>query len=307
MTKQPLTRDLAEVAESLHRTLEARAKKEAATSATLEPPQSLPEPPANVVQLPLWPELTRGTPNTFLRGALFAAIQGKERRALKGELLACQKGQSIRFTGWQLDQSDLDVWEQAAELAQPHPLGNVCHFHINAFLRALGRHTGKSQHEWLKNSFRRLMAAGVEITYDHHTYGGTMLEFLRDEDANKYVLRLNPKILGMYKAGWTAIDWARRHKLRRKPLALWLHGYYSSHAKPLPVKVNTLRTLSGSKTKTLYHFRSALRQALNELKAIGAISSWQINAADLVNVDKGNAITVSQRRHLTHAKPRKKR
>jgi hypothetical protein len=297
MKEQPLTRDMAEVMERLRRTLEAKKEKEAAT----------PEPPAQIVQLPFWPEQTKGTPNTFLRGALFAAIQGKERRALKGELLACQKGQSIRFTGWQLDQSDLDVWEQAAELARGHPLGNVCHFKINVFLRALGRATGKSQHEWLKNSFRRLMAAGVEITYDHHTYGGTMLEFLRDEDANKYVLRLNPKILSMYKAGWTAIDWAKRQKLRRKPLALWLHGYYSSHAKPLPLKVNTLRTLSGSKTKTLYHFRSALRQALNELKTIGAIASWQINAADLVTVDKGNSITTSQRYHLTHAKPRRKR
>ena len=41
---------------------------------------------AQIVQLPLWPEQTRGTPNTFLRGALFAAIQGKERRALKGRV-----------------------------------------------------------------------------------------------------------------------------------------------------------------------------------------------------------------------------
>jgi hypothetical protein len=41
---------------------------------------------ARVIQLPLWPEATRGTPNSFLRGALFAAIQGKERKGniLKG-------------------------------------------------------------------------------------------------------------------------------------------------------------------------------------------------------------------------------
>src|SRR5947208_11364678 len=119
MTKQPFIREagaggLDGAVERLRRTYEEKSKKK---SATPEPPQSIPGPPANVVQLPLWPELTRGAPNTFLRGALFAAIQGKERRALKGELLACQKGQSIRFTGWQLDQSDLDVWEQAAELA----------------------------------------------------------------------------------------------------------------------------------------------------------------------------------------------
>ena len=32
---------------------------------------------AQVIQLPLWPEPKRGTPNSFIRSALFAAIQSK--------------------------------------------------------------------------------------------------------------------------------------------------------------------------------------------------------------------------------------
>src|SRR5665811_1771927 len=94
----------------------AQQRESAEVKATPEQPQT-----SKIIQLPLWPEPTRGTPNSFLRGALFAAIQGKERRALKGELLACQKGYEIRFTGWQLDQSDLDVWAQAAHLAAKNP------------------------------------------------------------------------------------------------------------------------------------------------------------------------------------------
>ena len=35
--------------------------------------------PAKVIQLPLWPEAKRGAPNAVLRGALFPAIQGKNR------------------------------------------------------------------------------------------------------------------------------------------------------------------------------------------------------------------------------------
>jgi hypothetical protein len=230
-----------------------------------------PKPPAQIVQLPIWPEQTRGTPNPFLRGALFAAIQGKERRALKRELLTCQKGQSIRFTGWQLDQSDLDVWEQAAELARSHPLGNVCHFRINAFLRALDRNTGKSEHEWLKGSFARLAGCCVEITCGRYTYGGALLEFVRDDDTGEYVLRLNPTILSMYKAGWTAIDWDIRQKLRRKPLALWLHGFYSSHAQPYPIKVDTLRELSGSANKESRDFKRKLKAAFADLEAAARI------------------------------------
>ena len=81
--------------------------------------------PAKVIQLPLWPEAKRGAPNAVLRGALFAAIQGKGRIALDRELLAAQNGITIRYTGWQLTQSDLDVWEQVLHLARTQALGTA--------------------------------------------------------------------------------------------------------------------------------------------------------------------------------------
>jgi hypothetical protein len=288
MSDKAETNEAIRAAESFVQTMRMKELRRAihGQAAALEP-EPEPKPPAKVVQLPMWPEQTRGTPNTFLRGALFPAIQGKERRALKGELLACQKGQSIRFSGWQLDQSDLDIWEQAAELARSHPLGNVCHFKIKAFLRALGRATGKSQREWLKSGFRRLAGCCVEITQGRYTYGGAMLEFVRDEDGDEYVIRLNPTILSMYKAGWTAIDWDIRQKLRRKPLALWLHGWLSSNAKNYPVKVETLHHLSGSTTKDLYKFRQNLRAALAELQSAEIITAWRIDPeTDLVTIDR---------------------
>ena len=194
---------------------------------------------AKVVQLPTWPAQTRGTPNSFLRGALFAAIQGKEREYLKAALLCAQPGIEIRFTGMQLDQSDFDVWEQAIQLAAQHPLGNVCLFKIKAFLRELGRSNGKSDREWLKDVFRRLMASGVEIKHGPYTYGGSLLEFWHDEKADVYRLQQNPRILSLYNAGWTALDWEMRGKLRRKPLALWLHGWLSSHVENYPCLLYT--------------------------------------------------------------------
>ena len=123
-----------------------------------------------------------------------------------------------------------------------------------------------------------------------------------DEHTGLYRVSVDPDTAKLYAVGWTAIDWQQRQQLRRRPLALWLHGYYSSHAKPLPVKVDTLRSLSGTKNPQLFAFRRQLRKALAELKTMGAIASWQIDAADLVTVDRGNAITASQRRHLTRAR-----
>jgi hypothetical protein len=249
-----------------------------------------------IITLPLWPEATRGTPNSFLRGALFAAIHGKEREYIKGQLLASRDGIKIRFTGMQLDQSDLDVWEQAAELARSHPLGNVCYFHIHGFLKALGRSTGKTDHEWLKDVFRRLMSSGVEITHDRYTYGGSMLEFAYDEIAQVYFLRLNEKILDLYKAGWSAIDRETRQKLRRKPLALWVHGYLSSDAENYPTKIETLHRLSGSKTKEIFHFKANLKVALADLEKATEGRMGGTITGDLV--DWKREPTPSQTRHL---------
>jgi hypothetical protein len=250
-----------------------------------------------VYQLPLWPEPTRGIPNPVLRGALFAAVQGKNRAVFQRELLACQKGLQIRFTGIQLDQSDLDVWEQALHLARRHPLGTRCEFSVYGFLKALGRKTGKSEHEWLKNSFARLMGCGVELTdqLERKTYGGSLLEFMRDEVSQHYVVIFNPKILTFYEGGWTAIDWQDRQLLRGKPLALWLHGYLATHAKPYPIKIETLRSFSGSSNKEIRCFKRKLIAALNELKKIEFIMGFDFEG-DNVIINKPP--TPSQQRYL---------
>jgi hypothetical protein len=232
-----------------------------------------------------------------LRGALFAAVQGKNRAVFQRELLACQKGLQIRFTGIQLDQSDLDVWEQALHLARHHPLGSRCEFSAYGFLKALGRKTGKSEHEWLKNAFARLMGCGVELTnqQERKTYGGSLLEFLRDDDSGRYVVIFNPKILTLYEGGWTAIDWQARQLLRGKPLALWLHGYLASHAKPYPIKIETLRAFSGSNNKAVRFFKRKLIAALNELKEIQFIRDY---AFEDENVIINKPPTASQQRFL---------
>ena len=126
--------------------------------------------PAKVIQLPLWPEAKRGAPNAVLRGALFAAIQGKGRIALDRELLAAQDGITIRYTGWQLTQSDLDVWEQTLHLARTQALGTKCYFTARGFLKALARQASGQNLEWLKSSLARLAGAVVEISDGRRTY-----------------------------------------------------------------------------------------------------------------------------------------
>ena len=288
---------------SLKRSLDALGKtvREHPCEKTEKPKAA---PPAKVVQLPLWPAAKRGVPNSVLRGALFAAVQGKSRVAMKRELLAAQRGISIRFTGWQFTQPDLDVWEQALHLARQHPLGTRCHFTARAFLKSLGRQTSGQHHEWLKEVFARLGGALIEITHGRVTYGGTLLEFTRDEDSGRYVLEINPKLAALYTATrWTALGWEQRRRLRGKPLALWLHGFYASHAKPHALSVEYLRKLSGSRTKELWKFKQNLTKALKDLEASGAIRSFEIGTS-LVHVE--TIPSKSQKKHLSRPRPRRK-
>ena len=272
-----------------------------------ERPREKPEKPkaapsAKVVQLPLWPEAKRGVPNSILRGALFAAVQGKGRVAMKRELLAAQRGIEIRFTGWQLDQSDLDVWEEALHLARQHPLGTRCDFTARGFLKALGRQPGGRSIGWLRDAFARLGGAWVEITHGPRTYAGSLIEARYENAATGlHMLRLNPELVELYAATrWTATDWEKRQRLRGKPLALWLYGFYSSHAEPHALRVETLHKLSGSRTKEIWKFKQNLIQALQDLEEADAIRSFEIEKGC---VHLKTAPSKSQEKHLRYQNP----
>lgn len=242
---------------------------------------------AQVIQLPLWPEPKRGTPNSFIRSALFAAIQSKDRVFLKEATLASQKGITVKFTGEQLNQEDLSVWETFAHLARQHPLGHLSEFTAHGLLKSLGMHTGLSQHKQLHSTIIRLTACAVEITHEGKTYFGPLVKSgLKDELTSHYRIELNRELIRLFGENqWTALDWQQRQGLRGKHLAQALHAFYSSHRQPFPIKLDTLRSYVGSKNFQKAGFKVKLRAALDELMKIGFLSNYAIDG-DIVSVDR---------------------
>ena len=294
MTKQPFIRDLAEVMENLHRTLEAKARKEK-EAATPDQPQNA-KVQAKVVRLPYWNDRERGTPNCFLRSALFAAIYGnKSRRYLKNALLAVQGDITIRYTGEQLSQSDLDLVMAALHLARQHPLGAICHFRGYAFLKAIGRSNSKPNYLWLETTIDRLIASLVKIRIGQRVYAGSILSSsTRDEASDIYKLVFDPdfvKLFGTY--DWTAIDWNMRRKLTRSPLAQWIYAYAVSHI-GTKIKLETLQKLSGREDDTPKIFNKAVRWAKVMLEKAKA-ATIAIDAAGLVTIT--HKLSPSQIRH----------
>jgi hypothetical protein len=252
----------------------------------------------HLATLPHWPAGIRGTPNACLRSALFAGVQGNERIAYKKRtLLAAVEGIEVRYLGVQLNQSDLDVWMQIVHLSRMQLPGFSVTFSAHALLMALGRSTGKSQHEWLKESMARLGGAFVEITFQgRDTFGERgFLRYHRDEVTHRYVVEVTESMLRLFEDGYTYIEFEQRRKLRKHPLALWLQGFMSSHAAPYPLKINTIHRLSGSSATTLRDFKYRLRKALEALVDCGSLESFEIGE-DTVKVKKHP--TASQQRYL---------
>ena len=242
---------------------------------------------SNVIQLPLWFEPERGTPNSFLRSALFAAIESKDRKYIQGVTLASSKDVSIKFTGQQLNQEDLSVWETLVHLARQHPLGNMCQFTAHALLKTMGLNTGGAEHRRLHTTITRMIACAVEIKHDGFIYIGSLIEdagAIDDQPTKHYALRLNPNLIRLYgETQWTALNWEQRKLLRRKSLAQALHAYYSTHARPVPIKLATLRAFTGSRNTQLADFKRKVHNALTELKEIGFLADFHIDR-DLVTV-----------------------
>src|SRR5215831_14202885 len=269
-------------------------------------PRAAPEPPssAKIIQFPLFPEATRPVSNDMARSALFSCVQGKDRRFIKDVLLATVADREIRFTGEQLNQDDHDLLMQMVFMAQYKPLGSWVMAPAYEILTALGRQVGGKQYRELRTDIARLAAGMVIIrntktmreVFGHHL----IAKAEQDEKSRHWIYRLDPDLCTLYgEMSHTLIDWEQRLALKGKDLARWLQLYLASHAKPFPVKVATLRDLSGSRTKALKNFRGKLRLALDDLTNNGDIEKWEIQMPqDRLFVDRGRAVSESQRRHL---------
>lgn len=257
---------------------------------------------AKVYQLEMWPDKDLGVPNELSRSALFAAIDPRKKREyLRNQFIAAQGVYSIHYTGPQLDQSHSDVFQGILQLARGGHEGNEVRFTAHRLLKLIGRSTGGDQHKWLYMIFQDLTATSVAIVKDgNRVYWDSLLRRGKGElETGKYIIEISRDLAKLFERGFTRIEWEQRHKLIRKPLAQWLQFYYASHARPVPVSVAFLHEMSGSTNKDMRGFKRRLKEALDQIKAVGVISEWRIDPkTDLVHVTR--IPSPSQLKHLNN-------
>ena len=267
---EPQSHNLTESIERLGRAIAEKAERD-----RLQTDQSAPQPKSTVhtaqlILFPEWADQRRAAPNAIFRSAIFPALGRQKRRKLWDEQIYSVKGVTVLFRGEQFDQSDLDVYLEIL-----HPMRNqpeTAEFTAHGLLKALGRHAGKKDYEWLHSVIIRLTAGTVDMT-DHKTrYFGHLIEGgTRDELTKKYSLSVNPRFANLFRAAWSSFDVEQRRALK-SDTAKALHAYYSSHLNPCLHCYDTLADLTGITGKNR---KATLLKAHKELEEVGFLIGYE--------------------------------
>lgn len=244
------------------------------------------------IPFPYVPRGKRVIPNDLIRSSLFTVTNHKiKRKFLKDSLLVSFGNSKILYSGEELRQDDEDVWMQLICLCSQNNTSCI-EFAPFSIMRMLEWPRRTQYRDKLKECLKRMVSTGLNITNDIVGAGfvfSLVRKFMYQDESGKKLKKwkiwIEPEIIYLFgDVHYSKIIWDQRKKL--KPLAKWLHAYYSSHSEPYAVKVETIYAACGSCTKEIKNFRTKLRRALISLVQVGFLDDFWIDAADLVHVKR---------------------
>jgi hypothetical protein len=236
-------------------------------------------------QLPFWPGEVRCAPNEFLRSALFnARNRNQPRRYLDGVVLAMLGKGRITYRGEELRQDDCTVWLQLVKFAAEIPLGEYVEFTPHAFCKAVGWTPTGDAYAHLRKCLSRLQATSLAF-YAERTRVTISLSMIPEfcwQDLGtgnplpQYKVKLARQLADLFSGHhYTYVTWAQRNRLP-EGLATWLHGYFSSHREPFPLKIADIQRVADLTIQRPDNLRTAIVRALTALVKVGLLESWKI-------------------------------
>lgn len=239
--------------------------------------------------------------------------------AVVGEVKGPKESLTITFTGSALSQPDHDVFDclllasagADVDLVTMPDGSTMMSLTAYELLRMLNRHKGANARTYtaLQDSLLRLREGTIRIVYDckatpavgtfkgkkaiHLDLGGSLIFHGRSGEpaGARHLVRINPFLQTLFEPGhYSLIDVPLRLSLK-KDLSKWLFGFYSSHAKPMPYSLQKLRERCGSTMQNKTRWRSAVVAAHEELVSIGFLKSFELEAGDVISVERASLHT----------------
>jgi len=239
--------------------------------------------------LPGMEEVMRAMPNQVARSSLFAPIAKGRRKFHPETALVSRVDAVMSYTGEQLDEADADLSLQLIYEARLVPLGQPVKINRAAFLRAMGRSTGKSDYAWLHRRMKALTVATLFI--EAKQPDGTtkyrigyaeafhiVQRFRYDEGEEAYTFTLDSRWHSLFgNREFALIDWNKRLQIGRgQDMAKALQRLVATSADPIQrYAVDRLKDKM-QYTGRLRDFRAALEKATRELERLAIIAAGRI-------------------------------
>lgn len=234
------------------------------------------------VRLPLCGKETKNIPNGMLRSGLFSLYRHELRAHLESEKIASINGVDIQYTGKAMNQEDLTVYASLISQLAKNNTGETFSTSLYKILTDIGkRNSGKNRKD-LIDTMMRLRGAAIKISQGEQRYIGGLIDRANiNEITGRWEITIDTKIAVLFRDDqYTRIHWNLRLGLRKKPLAMWLHGFFSSHKKPYPIRASTIQKLCMSSSSERNFRNLTLPRALSEIsrvsRELGKEFEWEI-------------------------------
>jgi hypothetical protein len=214
-------------------------------------------------------ENNRVIPNAFLRSSLFGIVKKGKRELVKEKKIVSLSQYKIYFTGEELDQLDLVVWDSLVYLFKRKTNDKEkTYLSLYEILASMGYKNDRKVRQQVKERIQRLTYANVKVETNKSVYIGSLIySFKLDNENEFYCLRMNKDLIDIFscKKDYTYINIVIRSELGQNQLAIWLYHFFASHENPIPYKISYLRELSRSNSEQK-EFNRKLKVALEIIK-----------------------------------------
>jgi ribosome-associated protein YbcJ (S4-like RNA binding protein) len=207
-------------------------------------------------------------PNPFLRSALFGVIKSGKRKFVKNHVVLSMSQYKLIYTGEQMDQNDLRVWDTITYIAKREQTKDQLRITIYQLLKELGLPNTGQYRKAILSRIERLRNGGVKIKSNSKTYFGGLINdgYIDENSDGKIVINFNKNLLAIFLSqDYTVLDNEIYTHLGKNQLSSWLYGFYKSHKEPKAYCIEQLRELSGSGASQK-EFRRLLQESLTRLQ-----------------------------------------
>lgn len=234
----------------------------------------------------------RAIPNCFLRGALFGMVRKGRRALVENQPIFTMSQYEVSFSGSEMDQNDLEVWDTLMYLAKERNVDNELRITLYDLCQQMRIANSGANRDALVSRIKRLKFGMVTIKTEKKEFFGSLINngYIDIDGDGKLVVEYNKKLMPLFVDNdYTLISADIRHLLGDNQLARWLYNFYESHNKPIPFAIDFIQKLCRSDSEPK-EFKRLLKHGLEMVKkahlSVNPKSKWcyEINTKNFLLV-----------------------